>query len=405
MTTQWQERVRTRAWRDEPPIFRTDTATDCAGGVSRIILRSRRDLTPARDVTAVLARPATDAPRMGSSAVVLLHGGGGRAEPRWARAWAERGHTALALDLGAPLAVNDEARTHTGPQRPARLDHADIFDAVASGAEHTWLLQAVETAVDAVTFLRSLPHVDRRSVGVCGISWGGYIAILLASTDPRLRYAVNVYAAGFLARNSMWSSLLHALPATTARRWTEAFDLAHHVPRIVAPTLWLTGTGDPCFPLSAFHATSVRAGGPVTRRIVPSLEHSHQAAWTLTEPYAFAAATLRRGPALPTIRATSFTDVHLLAVVDSALPILAADLHHTSDTGSWTSRRWQCSSAIIDGATVRAEVPAEGFSAAFLSVRTAAGTSTSGLLTGHAAENGRRTKGDPLWCVARNPAW
>ncbi|WP_162606494.1 alpha/beta hydrolase family protein [Jiangella asiatica] len=345
----------------------------------------------------MLARPAvSDGP--GSSAVVLLHGGGGRAEPRWARSWAARGHTALALDLGAPRAVAGEAR-------PARLDHAGIFDAVAQGTGHSWLHQAVEACVDAVTFVRSLPGVDPRAVGVCGVSWGGYVALLLASADPRLRYAVDVYAAGFLARDSAWSALLRDLPAATARRWTAAFDLARHVHRVTAPTLWLTGTGDPCFPLDAFDATAGLARGPVTRRIVPGLEHDHEAAWRLTEPYAFAAAALGGGPALPALRAARVVGGHLRAEVESATPVLHAALHHTRDTGPWTTRRWRSTVAVIDGATVRADVPADGFSAAFLSARTATGTSTTGLLTGRAAETGRRPKGDPLWCVARNRTW
>ncbi len=33
-------------------------------------------------------------------AVVLVHGGGGKAFEEWARLWAERGYAAIAMDLG-----------------------------------------------------------------------------------------------------------------------------------------------------------------------------------------------------------------------------------------------------------------------------------------------------------------
>ncbi|WP_053204290.1 alpha/beta hydrolase family protein [Jiangella muralis] len=385
----WIDDVRARAGRDRPPA----TVTGSPGDVTRVVLRCPDGLGPERDVAGVLARP----PEPGAPAVVLLHGGGGRAEPRWARDWAARGHVALALDLGAPHAVG-------GARRPARLDHDDIFAAVSAGAEHTWLAQAVEAAADAVSLLRSLPEVDPRAVGVCGVSWGGYLAFLLAAADPRLRYAAGVYAAGHLARDGAWSALLRDLPAPAARRWTDAFDLARHAPSITAPSLWLTGTTDPCFPLDAFDATSALPTGPVTRRIVPGLAHGHEPAWRLTEPFAFAAAVLGRGPALPAVRAVTVTAGAVRAELDPATPALAAELHHTGDTGAWTSRRWQRSAAMIDGTTVRADVPA-GLRAAFLAVEGPAGTSTTGLVTGRGAGTGRGTKGDPLWSVAGNRTW
>jgi dienelactone hydrolase len=394
LTVRWIDDVRVRAGRDRPPAVVAGSVAGSPGDVARVVLRCPADRTPARDMAGVLAQPSEP----GGPAIVLLHGGGGRAEPRWARDWAARGHVALALDLGAALAVG-------GARRPARLDHDDIFTAVAEGTEHTWLAQAVEAAADAVSLLRSLPGTDSRCVGVCGVSWGGYLAFLLAAVDPRLRYAAGVYAAGYLARDGAWSAMLRDLPAPASRRWTEAFDLARHAPRITAPSLWLTGTGDPCFPLDAFDATSALPPAPVTRRIVPGLEHGHEPAWRLTEPFAFAAAVLGRGPALPVVRTARLTDDGVRAEVVSATPVLAAELHHTDDTGAWTTRRWRSSAAMIDGTTVRADVPADGFTAAFLAVRASTGTSTTGLLSGRGAETGRRTKGDPRWSVARNRTW
>ncbi|SEF18939.1 dienelactone hydrolase family protein [Jiangella alba] len=393
MTVRWIDDVRARAERDRPPATAPGPpgSPGSAGDVTRVVLRCPDGLGPARDVAGVLARPAESV----APAVVLLHGGGGRAEPRWARDWAARGHVALALDLGA-------ARAAGGARRPARLDHDDIFAAVA---EHSWLAQATEAAADAVSLLRALPGVDPRAVGVCGVSWGGYLAFLLAAADPRLRYAVGVYAAGQLARDGAWSALLGDLPAAVSHRWTDAFDLAGHAPSIAAPSLWLTGTTDPCFPLDAFDATSALPAGPVTRRIVPGLEHGHEPAWRLAEPFAFASSVLGRGPALPAVGAACVTAGGVRAELGPAAPVLAAELHHTGDTGAWTSRRWQRRTAMIDGTTVRADVPAGGFSAAFLSVQGPAGTSTTGLLTGCDAGTGRGTKGEPLCSVAGNRTW
>lgn len=386
VTVEWHDELRARAIRDAvPPVV-----SGPPGVTTSLVVRYARSATPAREVHAVLARPAgsPESGGAGSPGVLLLHGGGGRAFPEWARVWAERGYAALALDLGAPDAV-------AGSLPPARLDHDDIFDAVELGLERTWICQAIEACVDAISLLRHLPGVDASAVAVHGISWGGYLTALLAAVDPRVRCAINVYAAGHLARNSTWRPLLQELRPATAARWTEAFDLSRHVHRISVPTLWVTGTNDPCYPLDSFDATVALVPVPVVTRIVPGLEHGHEAAWAVPEPHVFANSVLRGGPALPVPGPVQVRGDRYLMRTASAPRLTDAALHLTTDSGRWDTRNWRRLPAEIAGDTVGAHAPGERVTAAFFSVGTVEGTTTTHVV--HRREPERRQKGDARW--------
>lgn len=382
----WHDELRARALRDAvPPVV-----SGPAGVTTSLVVRCGRSATPTRDVHAVLAAsPASpESGGAGSPGVLLLHGGGGRAFPEWARAWAARGYAALALDLGAPDAV-------AGSPPPARLDHDDIFDAVERGLERTWIYQAVEACVDAISLLRHLPGVDASAIGVHGISWGGYLATLLAAVDPRVRCAINVYAAGHLARDSTWRPLLQEMRPASAARWIEAFDLSRHVHRIRVPTLWVTGTNDPCYPLDSFEATVDLVPVPVVTRIVPGLDHGHEAAWAVPEPHVFAGSVLRGGPALPVPGPVEVRGDRYLTRTAPAPRLTEAALHLTTDSGRWDTRTWRRLPAEIAGDTVSAHAPGERVTAAFFSVGTVEATTTTHVV--HRREPGRRQKGDARW--------
>ena len=48
--------------------------------------------------------------------------------------------------------------------------------------------------------------MDRRRIGITGISWGGYLTCIVAGLDDRLKVAVPVYGCGFLGDDSVWKA-------------------------------------------------------------------------------------------------------------------------------------------------------------------------------------------------------
>ncbi|WP_283134614.1 alpha/beta hydrolase family protein [Rhizohabitans arisaemae] len=325
-------------------------------------------------VPALLATPETTGTGDGPlPAVLLLHGGGGRSFPEWARTWADRGYAALALDLSG------EPQAGGGGAFGVRLTDENIFDAVAGGVAGTWLPRAVRACVDAVTLLTGLDGVDPGRIGVAGISWGGYLAALHASADPRVRCAAVVYAAGLLREHGHWVPRLRAMPPGDAAVWERELDLTRHAGRIAVPTLWVTGTEDPCFPLEAFASTLDLLPSAPDIRIVPGLEHSHPAGWGIAETPAFLDAVLRGRPSLPALDGALIHQGVISARLRGEITIESCALHHT--TGR-ESRDWQVVPAHRDDRTVSAHLP-ENATAAFLSAVDSRGlTATSGVSRG-----------------------
>jgi cephalosporin-C deacetylase-like acetyl esterase len=157
--------------------------------------------TPTR-VFAYLGRPAsatgTTAARL--PAILLIHGGGGRAFKDWARHWAERGYVALAMDT-AGQGPDGSRHDQAGPSQDDTVKFRPFQDGEVGDM---WTYHAVGAVLRGHGLIASLPEVDRERIAVTGISWGGYLTGIVAGVDPALKAAVPVYGCGFLGDNSVW---------------------------------------------------------------------------------------------------------------------------------------------------------------------------------------------------------
>ncbi|NQT52934.1 acetylxylan esterase, partial [bacterium] len=103
-------------------------------------------------------------------AMVLVHGGGGKAFPEWATLWAKRGYAALAMDLSGD-GPDDK---HTPDGMPDQ-GHHDKFFTLPKGIHNTWPYHAVAAVLRGTSLLAAQPEVDPERIGITGISWGGYL--------------------------------------------------------------------------------------------------------------------------------------------------------------------------------------------------------------------------------------
>ncbi len=130
-------------------------------------------------------------------AILLLHGGGGTAYYEWVNAWKEKGYIALAVDLEGHI-PNKEGKITDYPQD---LYHQSTYVAPHNqnlGDENddlslTWLHYACRTAIIANSFLHNLEGVDKYSIGISGVSWGGFITSIITGYDDRFAYAIPYY--------------------------------------------------------------------------------------------------------------------------------------------------------------------------------------------------------------------
>ena len=130
-------------------------------------------------------------------AVLLIHGGGGTAYYEWVNAWKERGYIALAIDLEGHI----PNKTGTIGDAPGDLYHASTYTAPHNqnlGDENeditlTWLHYACRTSIIANSFLHHYAGVNPYKIGVCGVSWGGYITSIISGYDDRFAFAIPYY--------------------------------------------------------------------------------------------------------------------------------------------------------------------------------------------------------------------
>jgi len=312
-------------------------------------------------IFAYLGRPATGNGLF--PAMVLVHGGGGKAFRDWAEHWASRGYVALAMDT-AGCGPN-------GPLPDGGPDQADTTKFRNFAEDETrdmWTYHAVSAVIRGVSLLAALPEVDRRRIGITGISWGGYLTCIVAGLDHRLKVAVPVYGCGFLGDNSVWKATSLAQMRPEARdRWLRDFDPSQHLGGVNCPSLFLNGASDFAYPLDSYRA-SYRLVPAKFRHVsvVPGLPHGH--IWTFDEVDVFVDSALRGGIPLPRLGRMEIHGDRVSAKVISPVPIKHAALHFTPDTGEWQKRRWQTVPAELKGNTISARLPGQRPLACYLSV-------------------------------------
>jgi dienelactone hydrolase len=322
-------------------------------------------------VFAYLGRP-TNSIAGKSPAMVLVHGGGGKAFKDWAQHWAQRGYVALAMDLAGN---GPTGRLPDGG--PDQADTVKFRDFNESGIRDMWTYHSVAAVVRGHSLLRSLPEVDSGRIGITGISWGGYLTCIAAGIDRRFKVAVPVYGCGFLGENSVWKDKALAAMSPPARElWLRLFDPSRYVGRVRYPILFVNGTTDFAYPLDSYQKT-YRSVPVKWRHISVAVDRPHGHIWTFPEVDAFVANILNGGPPLAVFGTPVVERTRLIAPFVPGQEVKESLLCYTTEQGVWQKRKWQSLPAQIDGGRMKAELPAVRPLVAFLAVRDAAGSHVS----------------------------
>jgi len=296
-------------------------------------------------------------------AMVLVHGGGGKAFRDWAEHWAKRGYVALAMDTAG---AGPNGRLPDGG--PDQGDNSKFRDFTDAELRDMWTYHAVAAVIRGHSLLASLPEVDRDRIGITGISWGGYLTCIVAGLDDRLKVAVPVYGCGFLGENSFWKDKSLAAMSPEAReRWLRYFDPSQYLSGVDCPILFLNGSNDFAYPMDSYRK-SYRLVPARFRQVsvVVKLPHGH--IWTFGEVDAFVDSALGGGTPLPRLGAVKIRGYSASATVASPTKLAKAELHFTTDAGEWQKRRWETVPAELKRNTVAVPLPKERPLTFYLSV-------------------------------------
>jgi len=297
-----------------------------------------------------LARPV----RKGEAklpAMVLVHGGGGKAFKEWASLWAERGYIALAMDL-AGQDITGKRLADGGPPQDDQYKFGD------HPARDMWTYHAVADVIKGVSLLRSLPEVDAERVGITGISWGGYLTCIVAGLDQRLKVAVPVYGCGHIHENSAWNGVFARLPDGQRRRWIEDWDPSRYVDQATMPVLFVNGTNDFAYPLDSYQKTYRQVKDHVLA-VTVGLPHGHAQGWAPKEIGLFVDAYLAGGKPLTRITAATRDGNVVVVKFMPGTSIVKAGLQYTTDNGPWQKRTWKSVPLKPEAGVIRADLPTD----------------------------------------------
>ena len=159
---------------------------------------------PAKDaayrIFSYLALPQSPPPQGGYPAVVLLHGGNGMAYYEVARMWAKRGFAAIAPDLNGFCAQSTARRDVPNPNGGPHGYGTNVR------GPHPWAYFSVLSAMRAADVLCSLPEVNADKLCSCGLSWGGWLNLLFAAKERRLKAVSIIYSSAY-AWQSGWGAV------------------------------------------------------------------------------------------------------------------------------------------------------------------------------------------------------
>ena len=321
-------------------------------------------------VFAYYARPAEgDGP---FPAMVLVHGGGGKAFSAWAEHWAKRGYCAIAMDLSGngPAGRLPDG----GPNQDDGTKFREFTDA---DAKDMWTYHAVAAVLRGHSLLASRHEVDRERIGVTGISWGGYLTCIVAGIDDRLKVAVPVYGCGFLHENSFWLEPRFVKMTPELRdRWVKRFDPSHYLAGVSCPILFLNGSNDFAYPMDSYKKCYQLVAERL-RKVSVKIKLPHGHIWTFGEVDQFVDSHLKGGEPLATLADMKLAGDNATAKVTAPVAITKAEFHFTTDSGPWQKRNWQTAAAQVADSLVTAKLPAERPLVCFLSVTDSRGVAVS----------------------------
>ena len=312
-------------------------------------------------VFAYLGRP--DSGKGPFPAMVLVHGGGGKAFRQWAEHWAKRGYVALAMDTAG---VGPDGPLPNGG--PDQSDETKFRNFTDQDARDMWTYHAVCAVIRGTSLVASLPEVDPHRIGITGISWGGYLTCIVAGLDHRLRVAVPVYGCGFLGNNSYWKTRALAKMSLEARAlWLQDFDPSQYLDGVECPILFLNGSNDFAYPLDSYRAC-YRLVPARFRNVSVVLDLPHGHIWSFQEVDAFVDSVLRGGVPLPRLGQMKIVGDKVSAKIIAPAPIKEAALRYTTDTCEWQKRHWETLGAEVRQGAISAQLPAKRPLVWFLSV-------------------------------------
>ena len=359
---------------------------------------------PSRIYCAV-ARPAeTQGP---VPVVLVFHGGGGHASPALALAGARRhpGMAAVAMDYNGQFAARKAERmTDWKFTKPAQ--RLDLLPDLRNSPMYHYVTAARRT----IDLLETLPWADRTRVGAMGVSYGGWVALILAGVDDRVKCVTTGVSAGGVGDTpGKAAQQLRWEPADQRPLWLEHYEPLAYAARTRAGVFLQLASNDYWFWITGARRQLAALPGPNGWIIRPNSNHGAGGPEVsdLAAP-AFMRHILLGAPPLPAVSDFSaYAGGEYRWRIDSAQPVRRAALCYSPGRVGASARYWMEFPAESTPDGWRARLPAHLAPLAgqlFVNVLTADGLAVSGPLVDRDGTAPTATTTETLWDQPRGAA-
>ena len=340
-------------------------------------------------------------------AVLVCHGGGQYAvshEPRMHNLGAA-GYIAIAPDL--PGIADPKKAVSSVQAQGAAPSEGDWWTNGVYGADHmvestdpkdNSIYDGVATALEAFQLLKSgnfiknkeqvaieTVTVDTENMGVCGLSWGGYTATMVAGImQEQVKALFSEYGSGHFDTASYWTDTkkLASLSQEARQCWLDHLDAGRRTEYITADCYYAAASNDTYFQPPAVMKTVNEIAGNTNQVFAPNNNHAvlipggttgvdgaGSPAGCRMMPHYFNT-VLKEQAEEPfpkvTYGSTSLKDdgFHVKANITASetYPVTSATLYYSDKAAEWTNREWKAVPATISGNTASATIPKEALS-------------------------------------------
>jgi len=292
--------------------------------------------------------------------VLVFHGGGGHASGALAVATARRhpGMAAVAMDYNGQFRPGPEGKV-TRWKNVTRERRFNLVPDLTNWPMYHNVIAARRT----IDLIEIQPWADKDRIGAVGISYGGWVALILAGVDERVKCvttAVSASGAGFTAGRS--AQQLRWEPAEQRRLWLDHYEPLAYAADTKAAVFFQLATNDLFFWLNGAAKNLAALPGNKGWVLRPNSNHG---AGGPTVPGAAAPALMRHvlagGPPLPRITDFQVSDNGLRYTwkVQGPRPIRRSVLNWSPGKAVSPARYWIELPATRDGDVWSANVPAE----------------------------------------------
>ena len=196
-----------------------------------------------KKVFAFISRPTTPKPKNGYPAVLLIHGGNGQAFYEMANLWAQRGFVAIAPDFNGKMGKKITERDVINPDggNAGYGSFNDLHD------ENPWAFFSVLSAMRAIDVLVQDGDVDKDNVFSCGLSWGGFLQLLLSSVDNRIKASSIIYSSAYIQRSKWGEKKFLDVSEEDKELWLKTIAPENYLHNIKHPVFFTAGADDIAF--------------------------------------------------------------------------------------------------------------------------------------------------------------